>query len=184
MKNKQAFTLIELLVVVLIIGILAAVAMPQYQKAVEKSRATQALTLLKSVGQAVSAYYVASGTSPESFDELSVDVPAGWTGTEQAVQFGNLMKDTRSNGDWSLQLFQSDLSGTMLFMVRLNGPYKGGGFMLNVISPTGETSAAIKCRETRASGIVFEGEPGDYCVKIMRATYDSQSESVRVYLLP
>ena len=60
-QHKQAFTLIELLVVVLIIGILAAVAVPQYQRAVQKSRMAQIIPLLKAVGQAEQAYYLANG---------------------------------------------------------------------------------------------------------------------------
>lgn len=46
---KQGFTLIELMVVVLIIGILSSVALPQYQKSVEKARAAEALSTLGSL---------------------------------------------------------------------------------------------------------------------------------------
>ncbi len=68
MKNKQAFTLIELLVVVLIIGILAAVALPQYQKAVFKSRFTQMQVVLNAYTKAVDVYILANGFPQESTD--------------------------------------------------------------------------------------------------------------------
>ena len=59
--NKQAFTLIELLVVVLIIGILAAIALPQYEKAVTKSRFAEAFTNLKTLADAVKVCEMENG---------------------------------------------------------------------------------------------------------------------------
>ena len=64
MKNngcKRAFKLIELLVVVLIIGILAAIALPQYQKAVEKSHTAEMITFFGNAKKAVSAYLLQNG---------------------------------------------------------------------------------------------------------------------------
>ena len=78
--NLTGFTLIELLVVVLIIGILAAIALPQYQKAVEKSKAAQALAGLNAYSRAYQTYYMSEGVGPTSLDVLDVNI--SWNGTE------------------------------------------------------------------------------------------------------
>ena len=76
MKNKQAFTLIELLVVVLIIGILAAVALPQYKQAVNKAKMTQAMAALDAMGKAEQAYHLANGEYTTDMDALDMGVGA------------------------------------------------------------------------------------------------------------
>jgi prepilin-type N-terminal cleavage/methylation domain-containing protein len=82
MKNKNSyikgFTLIELLVVVLIIGILAAVALPQYQKAVTKSRFAEALANLRTIYNARKVCELEKGERNCSFDDLAIDMPGDW----------------------------------------------------------------------------------------------------------
>ena len=73
--DSKGFTLIELLVVVLIIGILAAVALPQYQKAVRKARIAEAKVILKSLTDAQDVYILVNPNSNPSFDDLDVEIP-------------------------------------------------------------------------------------------------------------
>lgn len=73
---EKGFTLIELLVVVLIISILSAVALPQYTKAVEKARATEAIVLLKTITQSQERYYLINNQYTDNLSNLDIQVPA------------------------------------------------------------------------------------------------------------
>ncbi len=81
-NNSRGFTLIELLVVVLIIGILASIALPQYRKAVEKARAVQVISFANAAQKAISVWIMNHGELDNvdfiREDLLDINIKAGW----------------------------------------------------------------------------------------------------------
>ena len=77
LKNKKygGFTLLEMLVVVLIIGILAAIALPQYKFAVAKSKYSTLKNITKSLKESVDRYYLVHNALPIQFSDLDIDLP-------------------------------------------------------------------------------------------------------------
>ena len=188
--NFMGFTLIELLVVVLIIGILAAVALPQYQKAVEKSKAAQAQTLLKSVYQAAKAYKLANGSWPASFDELVVDIP--WTGNTNWAKLSAATQG-KSNADWSIQLATGGDYGVGVTVGRISGPYAGAAFAItdtprsNSNNGTEAPTEEMICVEGHKDNSVnyhFAKNAGDYCTKLFKGTLVPTRHASYYYKLP
>ncbi len=120
MKNRTGgFTLIELLVVVLIVGILAAVAVPQYQKAVEKSRQAEAWAMIKSLNQAAQVAILegrlgTSGSWEELRGKLAVEVNNDGITKNWFYTYGNHMEG------------ESDVALKSYGAVRYSGPYAYG----------------------------------------------------------
>ena len=113
---NKGFTLIELLVVVLIIGILAAIALPQYTKAVERSRMAEAVQVLGDLATAQSIFYMQHNAFATSLTDLNtrgdVNVP-----------------DPTATGKWSLAVGNANGIQTM---TRDGGMYSTGQLSLTV----------------------------------------------------
>ena len=120
-NTRQGFTLLELLVVVVIIGILAAIAIPKYQLAVDKSKYMQAMTSLTAINNAQNRYILANGTVTTSFYDLDIEFPSSGNITSSRGQTNGTYEDkwgscwlNQDNGACRVELGKND--GALYFL--------------------------------------------------------------------
>ena len=93
-NNEGGFTLIELLVVMIIIGILAAIAIPAFLNQKTKAKETSAKSDVSTIGKEIAAYYV-DGTK-----KLAVTSGTGtWSLAEEGVTGTNVAEGKLSTGN-------------------------------------------------------------------------------------
>jgi len=106
MEKQRGFTLLELLMVVIIIGILASMALPQFLKSTERARSGQVISLLSSLRASEARYYAQnSSVYTTTLANLDITMPAtmpvGWD-TPAVTLVPNLAKVNRNSGDASV----------------------------------------------------------------------------------
>ena len=171
--RRSGFSLLELLVVILIIGILAAVALPQYQKAVAKAKGGQMYEAVSAMARAAQTYYAIHNAWPSNFDELDIDYELT-KGTSSVC--GSAVGEVKYNDEFEFLVGKSVSSNFNQVSVRIRkGPYKCTGFSIYFNASTNhDMENRLLCYETSPEYGSYRGSKnkrGDFCEKVMGYTF-------------
>ena len=130
---KKAFTLIELLIVILVIGILAAMGIPQYFKAVEKSRIAEANNMFANIKNSQERYHLKKLNYTNNWEEIDIGVKnasgVDCTGTGACtLKFFNIQVVSNSNSNF------------LINATRLGTTQRYGSYVVNYLGPAGTIS--------------------------------------------
>ena len=123
--NKTGFTLVEVLTVVVIIAVLTSIALPQYARAIERSRATEAMSSIKAMNDSIYAYFAERNTCPPSFNKLVARV----AGTDNEDHTQTSAKFFKFTMDAAANVPGTDCPGVVA--TRING----GGYSYMIWNP-------------------------------------------------
>ena len=136
-RIQQGFTLIELMIVVAIIGILAAIAIPQYQNYTGRAQLSDAIVIASGLKTAVGEYYQING-SHTGADSGTGGIPAAIG--SNAGKYANSVSVT--NGTISLTMNSSGVASCV----------KSANVTLAPSSPTGDAPISWTCNSSASPG--------------------------------
>ncbi len=134
-KNYKGFTLIEILLAVLIIGILAAIALPQYKIVVGKAEFKKYQTIVSSLRTTYNAYLLVHSEGTQKFEELSITISSDFKSNNKGnhmykcVDNGKIFccmssnQYNSSNSHWSSMIACGNIDLSIYYTESLTDPY-------------------------------------------------------------
>ncbi|MBR4355187.1 MAG: prepilin-type N-terminal cleavage/methylation domain-containing protein [Elusimicrobiaceae bacterium] len=184
---NTGFSLIELLAVLLVIAVLASFALFEYQKVIERSRAAEAISLLRSLYHAEKVYQMTYGKYAPSIESLSINFKGqkvNCTQNNNSPCWGYYNTEAIKGEKWSIELEKG--KNPSISVGRISGPYAGTGFFMQLDRADGVQYPLeqLACLENGMGKFKYKKKEGSYCIDVMDGTFYSKSSSSRKYELP